>query len=113
MHKYMMKGYQNEVVSFFGYWPEFCDSSITNYKNDEDSIQLTLDYIDSDKKVKGTVFLRFTGVSENELSIYESGSVIDKLQITEGDQYRVSIEPCYGLGGSFKCTSVVAEVANA
>ena len=109
----MMKEYQNEVVSFFGYWPEFCDSPITKYENEEDTIQFNLNYIDSDKKMEGTVFLSFMGVTENELSIYEPGSVVDKLEIVEGDRYRVSIEPCYGLAGSFKCTSVVAKVTNA
>lgn len=74
---------------------------------------MTLDYIDSEKELEATISLLFCGVSENGLSAYISGSVVDYLTILEGDQFWASIEPCYGMmGGSFKCTSVTAALAN-
>ena len=113
MHMQVMSEYQQEVVSYFGYWPAFCDAPIKAFHEERDAIVLVLEYIDSNKNIKGTVSISFGGVRENNLSEYERGSVIDTLKILEGNQFWVSIEPCYGIGGSFKCTSVVAKVTNA
>lgn len=56
------------------------------------------------------VSLRFAGVTELELSEVRSNNVIDKLEISATIPYIVSIEACYGLDGTFKCTT--AEVTS-
>ncbi|MCK7599187.1 immunity 50 family protein [Microbulbifer sp. CAU 1566] len=109
----VMSEYQKEVVSYFGYWPVFCDAPIKAFREEGGAIELVLEYIDSNKNIQGTVSISFYGVTGNSLSEYEPSSVIDTLKILEGKQFWVSIEPCYGMGGSFKCTSVVAKIENA
>ncbi|HMW47079.1 MAG TPA: Imm50 family immunity protein [Cellvibrionaceae bacterium] len=107
-----MTDYQAEVVEFFGYWPAFCDGHVVSYENTGNSIKLRIDYIDSDKSLRALVEISFQEVSDAYLSDYVPESVVSNLSILRGSQHWVSLEPCYGLGGSFKCKSVQAVIVN-
>lgn len=108
-----MIDYQEDVVEFFGYWPAFCDGHVVLFENTDNSIKLRIDYIDSDKSVRALVEISFQDVSDAYLSEYVPGSVVGNLSILSGLQHWVNLEPCYGLGGSFKCKRIQAVVINA
>lgn len=108
-----MTEYQAEVVEFFGYWPAFCDGHVVLYENVENLIKLRIDYIDSNKSLRALIEINFQGVSEAHLSEYVPESVVDNLSILSGSQHWINLEPCYGLGGSFKCKHIQAAIVNA
>jgi len=109
-----MIDYQEEVFAYFGYWPAFCDAQIISFIRTNDTIEMEINYIDADKALGARVKLIFNGVSEVDLSEeHIPGSVVDTLRILSGNRHRVSIEPCYGLGGTFECKEIRASVANA
>lgn len=108
-----MAEYQEEVLAYFGYWPALCDGKLVSFERNEDDIKLEINYIDTDKALEALVKITFRGVSDVELSENFPNSVVDTLKILSGNLHRVSIEPCYGLGGSFKCREIQASIANA
>jgi len=99
------------VESIFGYWPEFADGRIELFSFEQPRIIcLRIFYIDSDIQKAATVSLRFTGVTDIDLSGVLSENVIDVLSVSSTSPAIVTIEGCYGLCGTFKCTS--AEVTS-
>ncbi len=108
-----MNEYQQEIVSYFGYWPAFCDAHILSYEEIDGRLTIEIEYIDTEKSLRAKIELIFYGVSESELSEFEKGSVIDTMRILSGNVHRVEIEPCYGIGGNFKCTNIQAKIQNA
>ena len=107
-----MTDYQAEVVEFFGYWPAFCDGHVVSFEHTGDSIKQRIDYVDSDKFIRALVEINFLEVSDAYLSEYVPESVVSNLSILSSSQHWVNLEPCYGLGGSFKCKSVQAVIVN-
>ena len=95
-----------KVIEHFGYWPEFCDAKIKSFSNDSGLINMSIHYIDSDQSKSATIDLRFSDVSQVELSELKSENVIDLLKISGSEPYEVIVEPCYGIGGSFTCSSI-------
>ncbi|WP_193744978.1 Imm50 family immunity protein [Marinimicrobium sp. LS-A18] len=108
-----MTEYQEEILAYFGYWPVFCDGQVVSFERNADDIALKINYIDTDKALGALVKMTFHGVSDVDLSEHLPGSVVDTLKILSGNLHRVSIEPCYGLGGSFKCKKIRASIVNA
>jgi len=70
------------------------------------TITLVIDYIDAEKHRGAEVSLKFSGVTEIELSELRSENVIDALRIPEVFPAQVTLEACYGLEGSFRCAAV-------
>ena len=96
-----------KVESYFGYWPLFCDAKISNFAfSQPGTITLVIAYLDADKNRGAEVSLVFSGVTEVALSELRSENVIDALRISEELQALVTLEACYGLDGSFRCTAV-------
>ena len=102
------------VESHFGYWPDFADAKIVEFSwAKSGSLCLALHYIDAEQPKNATVWLQFSGVSELDLSELRSENVLDSLRLTCGEPMLVELEPCYGLGGSFRCSAVkVTKVAS-
>ncbi|OOG45632.1 Imm50 family immunity protein [Rhodanobacter sp. C01] len=99
------------VESIFGYWPEFSDGRIEFFSFEQPGIVcLRIFYIDSNIQKAAAVSLRFTGVIDIDLSEVLSENVIDVLSVSSTSPAIVTIEGCYGLCGTFKCTS--AEVTS-
>jgi hypothetical protein len=95
------------VESYFGYWPEFCDAKITFLLYEaHSSIILGLSYIDSDQGKAADIRLKFSGVSDVELTDFCSENIIDALRISRESPTTVSLEACYGLDGHFTCRAV-------
>jgi hypothetical protein len=99
---------KNELVtSYFGYWPEFSDGKIEKIVFDSGgALELTIHYIDVDQKKAAQVGLRFEAVSDIELTDFRSENVVDRLRIGGDAPHSVSLEPCYGLGGTFVCKGI-------
>jgi hypothetical protein len=96
-----------KVSSYFGYWPEFCDAKIESFSyNSSGIIELSIFYIDADLNKTAHIALQFSGVTEVSLSDLFSENVIDEISIEGTGPFNISIESCFGLGGSFKCDSV-------
>jgi hypothetical protein len=94
------------VESIFGYWPEFADGRIQSFSYEHPGVvSLTIFYIDSQVAKAATVSLRFIGVTELDLSELCSENIVDALNISSERPCLVTIEACYGLGGTFKCIS--------
>lgn len=90
------------VESFFGYWPEFADGRIASFSYERTgSISITISYIDSNLRKCARIGLRFSGVSNVDLSDLMSENVIDALRIPDAGAGVVDIEACYGLMGAF------------
>ena len=96
----------SKLIEHFGYWPEFCDAKIKSFSNDSGVIKILIHYIDSDQSKSATIYLKFSDVSQVELSELKSENVIDFLKISGNEPYEVVVEPCYGLGGTFKCSTI-------
>jgi hypothetical protein len=102
-----MISHAEKVESYFGYWPLFCDGKITNLAFAQPgTITLVVAYIDSERHRGAEVSLKFSGVTEVELSELRSENVIDALRIPEELPAQVTLEACYGLAGSFRCAAV-------
>jgi hypothetical protein len=100
-----------KVLSYFGYWPEFCDAKIESISyNKTGTIELCIFYIDSNLAKSAEVNLRFNGVSEVALDNLFAENVIDEISFEGTGPFTVTIEACYGLKGSFKSKSI--EVVN-
>ncbi|MGZ8252140.1 MAG: hypothetical protein ACXW1P_06875 [Methylophilaceae bacterium] len=100
-----------QVSSYFGYWPEFCDARIESFSfKKSGSIELCIFYIDTELDKSAYINLQFNGVIEVTLSDLFSENVIDEMLIAGTGPFTIKIEPCYGLGGSFKSSSI--EVVN-
>jgi hypothetical protein len=98
------------VESIFGYWPEFSDGRIELFSFERPGIIcLGISYIDSNIQKAAVVSLRFSGVTDVDLSELCSENIVDVLSISSESPTVVTIESCYGLCGTFKCTA--AEVA--
>lgn len=69
-------------------------------------LSLSILCIDAGLKKSALISLRFAGVTELELFEVRSTNVIDTLAISATSPYVVSIEACYGMEGTFKCTTV-------
>jgi hypothetical protein len=109
-----MNEYQSEVASHFGYWPEFCDAPILSFKIDDTTLNLRLRYIDSDKKRRAEIEFTFHGLSDVDMDEFVENSVIDTLTILRaGSHHSISIEPCFGFGGTFKCIAIEAKLVGA
>jgi hypothetical protein len=102
-----MISHAEKVESYFGYWPLFCDGKITSLAFAQPgTILLVIDYIDAEKPRRAEVSLKFSGVTEVDLSELRSENVIDALRIPEELPAQITLESCYGLVGSFSCTAV-------
>jgi hypothetical protein len=96
-----------EVESYFGYWPLFCDGKIKSLAYVQPgTIALAISYVDVEKQKAAEVTLAFLGVTNIELSELRSENVIDALRIPQELPAQVTIEACYGLEGSFKCSAI-------
>jgi hypothetical protein len=96
-----------EVESYFGYWPLFCDGKIKSLAYVQSgTITLAISYVDAGKQKEAEVTLTFSGVTDIELSELRSENVIDVLHIPQELPVQVTIDACYGLVGSFKCSAV-------
>jgi len=99
-----MIAHAEQVESYFGYWPLFCDGKIKSLAFVQPgTITLVVFYVDAEQKKEAEVTLTFSGVTEVELSELRSENVIDALRISEDVPTQVTLEACYGLAGSFKC----------
>lgn len=95
------------VESYFGYWPEFCDAKITSILYEaHSSLILGLSYIDSDQRKVADIRLKFSGVSDVQLTDFCSENIVDVLRISPESPATVSLEACYGLNGQFICKAV-------
>jgi len=95
------------VESYFGYWPLFCDGKIKDLTiTQPGTITLVILYIDAEKHRDAEIGLKFSGVTDVDLSELRSENVIDTLCIPEEFPAQVTLEACYGLAGSFKCAAV-------
>ncbi len=114
MRRREMNEYQSEVTSYFGYWPVFCDAPILSFKLDETTLCLRLRYIDFDKRSRAEIEITFHGLSEIDIDEFVENSVIHTLRIlSAGSHHWVSIEPCFGFGGTFKCIGIEAKLLGA
>lgn len=96
-----------QVSSYFGYWPEFCDGEIKSFTYKSlGIIELCIFYIDANLNKSAQVSLEFNGISEVNLNNLFSTNVIDEISITGSGPFTILIESCYGLGGEFKCKSI-------
>jgi Immunity protein 50 len=96
------------IISHFGYWPNFCDGKIEHISFDQQGvIELFINYVDSDQNKKANIGLRFSGVTDVELSELRLENIIDQLTITGVAPFVVSIDGTYGLCGNFNCTGAV------
>lgn len=96
-----------EVESYFGYWPLFCDGKINSLAYVQPgTITLAISYVDVEKQKAAEVVLTFWGVTDIELSELRSENVIDALRIPQELPAQVTIEACYGLEGGFKCSAI-------
>ncbi|OZB58541.1 MAG: hypothetical protein B7X39_18020 [Lysobacterales bacterium 14-68-21] len=101
-----MISHSETVESIFGYWPEFADGRIELFSFEWPGIIcLRIAYIDSNTKKAAIVSLRFSGVTDIELSELHSENIVDVLSISSEPPNIVTIESCYGLCGTFKCTA--------
>lgn len=102
-----MINHAEKVESYFGYWPLFCDAKITNFSFAQPgTITLVIAYIDAEKHRGAEVSLKFSGVTEVELSELLTENVIDALRIPEELPAQVTLEACYGLEGTFSCAAI-------
>jgi hypothetical protein len=44
------------VVSYFGYWPDFCDGKISSFSYGSGLLQLGISYFDADRSIGGWQF---------------------------------------------------------
>ena len=94
------------VEAYFGYWPEFADAPITRFSFAEGGqFSLTLNYIDADQGLAAEITLQFNGVSDVELTNLLTHNVVDRLSPGVAPPFRLEIEACAGLDGSFAYTS--------
>lgn len=99
------------VESIFGYWPGFADGKVQLFSFERTGVVLlSIHYIDSQLSKAATINLRFAGVTELDLSELRSENIVDVLSISSESPALVTIEGCYGLCGTFRCTS--AEVTS-
>jgi len=101
-----MISHAETVETIFGYWPEFADGRIELFSFEWPGIIcLRISYIDSNTKMAAIVSLRFSGVTDIELSELHSENILDVLSISSKPPHVVTIRSCYGLCGTFKCTA--------
>jgi hypothetical protein len=105
-----MNEYQQEVIEYFGYWPAFCDAHILSCSECEKHLTLRIDYIDSGASLRAEVEIIFHSLFDVKVEKFENNSVIHTLTILSGNNHWVTIEPCFGFGGTFKCLSIQAKV---
>ena len=102
---------QNAVIEIFGYWPQFCDARFTHFSYDSSNeIRVTILYIDAEQSKEANIEIVFSGVDEVQLQDLLTYNYIDEVSISNSSPHEVTIEACYGLNGSFKCSAV--EVVN-
>jgi hypothetical protein len=102
-----MISHAEAVESIFGYWPEFADGRIELFSFEWPGvICLRISYIDSNIQKAAIVSLKFSGVTDVNLSELDSENIVDVLSISPSPSNLVTIESCYGLCGTFKCTAV-------
>ena len=95
------------VKDHFGYWPEFADAKVVNFSwAQPGQIDLALHYVDADQGKDAIISLRFSGVSDVELSDLKSENVVDCLSPSPGIPISVELVACYGLCGTFLCLGV-------
>ena len=106
-----------KVISYFGYWPEFCDAKILSFhlmKSDKDiRLIIKLKYIDSDLNKSAGIELTFESVRGLNINNIFDENVIDLITIRrpEGDQgYSISIEACSGCSGEFYCNGISSDL---
>ena len=98
---------KEKVTNIFGYWPEFCDAKIkeVHFQN-PNKLDLVIFYIDCEQEKRAEITIRFSDLSNVLLSDLMSNNVIDLLSISNSAPYNITIEACYGLNGSFTCSSI-------
>lgn len=96
-----------QIESYFGYWPLFCDAKIINFSLAEYGVLiLALRYSDADKNISAEINIKFSEVSQMELSELRTENVIDELRIPEKLPGQVVLEACFGVHGKFICSAV-------
>jgi len=111
---------RDEVVSFFGYWPEFCDAKIRAFifdrtKEHACSIKVRIYYIDSNQNKSAELEIEFGDVSELNINNIFTDNVLDNLIINSNksllnNQYEVLFIACAGLSGKFMCENIQVKI---
>lgn len=101
-----MNEYKQKIIEYFGYWPAFCDGHILSCNKDENNLTLNIDYIDSGKSLRAEVEITFHSIFDVNIEKFINNSVIHSLTILSGNNHWVTIDPCFGFGGSFKCRGI-------
>ena len=103
-------GNASQLIEKFGYWPDFCDARLEKLSLDlqSQSILISLDHIDKDKKLMSKIDLEFNDVGAIELQDLLDENILDKLSINQIDaeKYEIRMQACYGINGCFNCGSV-------
>lgn len=107
------------VTDFFGHWPSFHDAEVLEIHLDRINVSMSLKlyafemfkevddkgYYKQDKHCH--IVLKFIQLDELELADFNQQNVISGLHIESAeDALMVSISPCFGLGGGFKCKNI-------
>ena len=107
---------KEDIVNYFGYWPEFCDARILELglKFSVKEITLLLEYIDNDKGLTAKVTFTFTQVYDFFLSELTDGAVLDLLEFREIDSggFIVLLQGAYGIVGKLSCHKVSVKLAD-
>ncbi len=96
----------DDVTSYFGYWPQFCDGRIVSFSLSNGVVQLAVRYGDADLRKAAEVHIRFSGASEVDLNELASQNILDELSVEGEGPYVVRLEACCGINGEFKCEAV-------
>ena len=104
---------KNALITYFGYWPEFCDSKLLRFYVDLEKyeILLSLEYLDVDQGLSCRVDFICSAVFELSMSELRSGAVIESLDFKYLDAGGVCVEVrgVYGVRGEFNCRNLSLE----
>jgi len=104
---------KESVISYFGYWPEFCDAKIKELNfNSEGTLLISVNYIDSEINKEALINIKFIGITELKMYELRDDNNIDFIEIDDNDEIVVNIEAASGLSGSLKCKEVIVKIKN-
>jgi hypothetical protein len=105
---------KESVISELGYWPEFCDAKILEFRfirqsDFGSSLSMLLHYIDADKGLDLNVRIVLVGIGHMEFHGLSIENVVDRIGLIDSGENGVEfeIEAAAGLYGGCSC-----EVAN-
>jgi hypothetical protein len=108
------------IVSKLGYWPEFCDAKLIEfrfipYSDLGASLSVLLHYIDADKGIDLNVRIILTGISRMEFQGLAMENVVDRLELRNcgEDGLEFEIEAAAGLYGGCACEAAKVELISA